>query len=399
MIYYSSYILPDALATLLSFGSLLLLLLDQKPGKSQGWTWGASGVLAGLSVATAIRYLPLATIVLVVVPILSEERRRIRNTSWAVIGFVIGSLAGSPGFLLDLDGQLLRISSLTWGHDGSWPHRLESLVYYIRGMFAPGFASGYVDSTTGSVGFGPVVGFLVAIGMGRLASARGRIAIALLALVTFHLWSITPVVQRYTRHALPLYPVACLLAGVGLQAVADGLRKGLQRLGRTSSRWGANGAADRRGWLGQVVLLLFLVMTGRQAWLSAQYVRRVSDFDPSQSRMADFMSEHVASDLRVGILDALPWDEYELWEKGIEFVRVGRDVTLEELRELEVDYLVGTDRIGGDFRSQEVTAWESELIGTAPRLAEFGSEPLGYPTYPQAEIYLFLVEVPRDGSS
>lgn len=388
VIYYSSYILPDALAATLFVFLILAAFEGMGDDRDRLVPWAACAALAGMIVSVTIRDLPVVLVPLGAF-ILARNRER-PYSKMAIIG--LGTFAGfaltSPYALLGLPGYLTKITSFTWAQDFTIPHRLRSVIYYFQGAFASGFDSGYVDSTEGSVGLGGLTALLALIGVAGGLARFPRKVLLILGYSAIHLYSISSVVAQYTRHALLLYPLACLLAGVGLSFAAERVRQGLKRI-----RGGKFG--PRRRIASVLVLLVFLGLSTSQVGQTLMYVQRVSRFQPSQVRMAEYLGDHLQPGDKVGILDQIPWVEADLVERGISFERIGAGDRLADLREQGFTHVVGSDRFGGDYEALAGNVWGDYYSMPGAKLAEYGNMPLQYQGYPNGSPYLFVGRIPE----
>ena len=387
VIYYSSFILPDALAATL----LLFLLMAAFEGMADETArmapWAACGVLVGMSVSVTIRVLAVGLVPVAAFALAVRRDRPFAKLVVLGLSAFAGFALTSPYALLDLPGYLTKLSSFSWNHELAVTHSFSSLVFYVRGIFASGFNSGYVDSTAGSVGLGALVGLLALLGLARGIVRFPRLVILIVLFSALHLYSILPVAQRYTRHALILYPLVCLMAGNGLALLSDTLRSWL-------SHYRAGRYASWKRVAPFLVLLVFLVASSRQVRLVLRYVQRMHRYQPSQVRASEYLNGVLQSSEKVGILEQIPWVEADLDRRGIAFERVPSTATLGDLRASKINYVVGTDRFGGDYISLSGRLWDNRFSAAGAKLAEFGDAPLQYQGYPSASLYLFIARVP-----
>jgi hypothetical protein len=387
VVYYSSFILPDGLAA--TFTALLFLAaLKAMQGDGKKWLpWCACGILAGVVVSFNIRNL-LVLLVPILALLLSWKKG---ESFWMIPIALFGALAGfaltSPYSLLDFPAYIQRVSALYWGFDSTLTHRLASLVFYVRGAIAPGFESAYVESAGGSVGFGILVGLLALIGVYRGIARFPRQTLLLAVFSAAQLFLVLPIVQNYTRHILILYPLICVLAGIGLAQLAALLRRRLDRV-RTSGRPAPGHFAPG------IILAAFLLLHLGQLGLTADYIRRESAFRPSQDRAADYLAAILQPGDVVGIQENVPFVEEDLVRRGIAFQRISAAETISDLRALGITYVIGTDRLGGDYLAAAPSLWENYFQLPGAILAVFGKDRLAALGYPCADLYLFVGRVP-----
>jgi hypothetical protein len=341
-------------------------------------------------VSVTIRDLPVVAVPLAAFVLAHNHDRPYIKLATIGIGIFAGFAVTSPYAFLDLPAYLLKITSFTWQQDWSGVNRLTSLVYYFQGVFASGFDSGYVDSTEGSVGLGALAGLLALIGLARGLALSPRKILLIVAFAALHMYSISSVIQRFTRHALIVYPLVCLLAGSGMSLAATAIGRGLNRL-----RDGAYASWSKAA--PPLVLIAFLVFSGKQMVLTLRYVQRVGHFEPSQLKAAEYLEAQLQPGDKVAILDQIPWVEADLVRRGISFERVEHMVALPALRAQGFTYVVGTDRFGGDYQPLTNNLWDNYYSGAGSKLAEFGNLSLQYQGYPNGSLYLFVGRVP--GSS
>ena len=94
-----------------------------------------------------------------------------------------------------------------------------------------------------------------------------------------------------------------------------------------------------------------------------------------------------------GVLDVVPLAEMDLWQRDIEFEHFDVHVSLTELQDKGVTYIIGTDRVGGDFPPVDQTLWDSNEWPKGALLAQLGEDTLLYAGYPVARVYLCVAEV------
>ena len=238
---------------------------------------------------------------------------------------------------------------------------------------------------------GLLAGVLAALGLAGLIKRQPWQILMVLLFAALQLYMISPVVQRFSRHALVLYPLAALCAGMGLSMVVQAARTVWKRLvSHPSVRW---------IWVEKAlpvfVLGLFLLLYAGQIRLVVRYIQRIVLYQPSQVRAAEYLVETLRPGEKVGILALIPWVETDLERRGIEFVRVGLRDSPEQWRTLGLTYVVGTDRLQDDYGSAAGTLWSGALAEPGARLAEFGSTWLRFAGYPSNELYLFVARVPE----
>jgi hypothetical protein len=388
VLYYSSYLLPDALATTIFLLALLAALDAVADDSDRLVPWLACAGFAGMILSVTIRDLSVVILPLAAFGLARNHDRPYLKFAIVSLGIFAGFVVTSPYAVLDLPTFLEKVTSFTWTQDWSLVHRLHSLIYYFRGMFSQGFDSGYVDTAEGSVGLGGLVGLLALVGMGRGVLRRPRQMAVILAFSLLHLYTISSVVRWYTRHALILYPLACILAGLGLALVADKIRDWLIRL-----RGGAMTTLARVTPM--LVFAVFVVLSWRQLGLSIRYVQRTAEFKPSQIRAAEYLQQTMGPGDKAAIMDQLPWVEADLVQRAISFERVDASDRLADLRRQGFTYVVGSDRFGGDYSGLSGNVWGNYYSKPGTKLAEFGNMPLDYEGYPSGSLYLFVARIPE----
>ena len=392
VLYYSSYILPDALTATLVIFLMICAWKSLGEESSRVWNFLLTGLLAGLMVSATIRVAPVILVPILAVFLSRNKQQIIAKLVVSIAGIAAGFFLFSPYALLDLPSYLARATGLTWGFDLSLANRLSGLAYYLKGLFMPGFNSIYVDSNEGSVGVGLVVGFLAIIGLGNLLLRKPRHVILILYIFVLHLYVISPIVQRYTRHALLLYPLVCILAGVGLGWIVEGLQSLLHFV---SSKMGrkVNAAAITYG-APAFILLAFLLVSARSLNMTLRYVSRMHNYQAPQEKAAEFLSKHMAPGDKVGILQELPWIEDDLQARGIVYERVAASDTSADLKAKQITIVAGTDRFGGDYTSLSNTIWGTGFKQPGVKLGEFGVGSLLYDGYPAGQLYIFVARLP-----
>ncbi len=392
VLYYSAYILPDALATTLAVFLFWVSWEAQRRQESQPWLWVVSGVLAGLVVNTTFR---LVTVL--AVPILAALTTRglkglLPRLGWVFLGALAGFVLTSPYSMLDLPNALVKLTGFAWDHDLSWSHQLSSLGYYLQGIFLPGFDSMYIGIKVGSVGLGILAGFLALVGLWRWLRLYPRQALVALLFFGIHFYSILPVTQRYTRHALVLYPLICMAAGLGLQQLTDWLSALFQRLQARSPRLAGQSPSDAA----VLIFSVFILAAAPQIARSFSYVYIVEHSRPSQVQAAEYLQTLLQPGEKVGIVDVIPWVEADLTAREIAFERISLQADPEELRASGITHLVGSDAIlpNCGYGNIAGTFWETAFQAPGSKLAEFGYAYLQCLGYPNAGAYLFVGRVP-----
>lgn len=404
LIYYSSFILPDSLATTCFVFLLIAAWECIEDQDNRLMPWVALGTLTSLILSITIRSYTVISIPVLGFALARRHERPILKLTLLGLSVFLGFALTSPYALLDLPTQLVKITSFAWYHDLSWTHALSSLSFYLQGVFKPGFSSSYVDSVTGSIGFGLLVGVLMVLGLGKLVARYPRQAIFFGIFTLLHLYSVLPVVQRFTRHILIIYPVICINAGLGLSLLLDGLGIELEKLNEASGIFG------RRKWVnftqrynpflkkaGPVIIFVFFMLVSiGQIRLTYRYVSRMSHFQPSQVRAAEYMQTLLQPGDKVGIPDILPWVEADLMARDIPYERIGLAESISNLRDKGITYVAGTDRISSDstYGSLTGTIWESAFPSEI-KLAEFGTTTLQFQGYPSGDLYIFIAKLPE----
>jgi hypothetical protein len=398
VLYYSSFILPDALATTLFLIQLLLAWICLEDTSGRVYPYFLCGFLGGMILSTTVRLWTVASLPFLTLVLARDRRRALARLFAITAGLAAGFLITSPYALIDLPNLLSKWTSFSWYHDLSWSHRLSSLAYYFQGMFKPGFNSSYIDTNEGSIGFGLLAGFVALLGLGKLLARKPRQTLLILAFSAIQLYSITPVVQRYTRHALVLYPLVCILAGMGLSLLADALRLGVDRLCARQQfpirenliKWKPviNLAAPA------LVLTAFLLLNTNQFTLTIDYVRRASQYQPVQVRAAEYLRQVLQPGDKAGILDLIPWVLSDLKARHIPYEQIKLGDTPEQLKARGITYVVGTDRIKGQYGSPAGTMWENAFKAPGSKLAEFGTSALEFEGYPATNLYIFIARLP-----
>jgi hypothetical protein len=417
VLYYSSYILPDAFATTL-FVCLLIAAWRAMDSPAERWQpWLISGILGGIIVSVNIRL-----VIVISIPFLALLLARfstnmigmqdtsardknilkgeplqasricfnavITNFAAILVGLVLGFVLTSPYAVLDLPNFIAKWTAFSWYHELGWTHRFDSIAFYLKGMFMPGFGDVYIDSSEGSIGFGIPAGLLAALGFAGLIKREPRRTILMLFFGVLQLYLISPIVQRYTRHALVLYPLIAIAAGMGLSMIVRALHQAWLR----QSLYKGNYWRTIQKAIPTFVLMIFLLVYAGQIHLVVRYIERNVAYQPSQVRATDYLVATLKPGEMIGILDILPWVETDLDQRGIKFVRVGLNDKIEQWQSLGLAYVVGTDRLQGDFGSADGTVW-AQSAGLI-RIAEFGGAYMNFAGYPSNELYIYIARVP-----
>lgn len=383
----SSYILPDALAMTLFIGILICgmeILRDRNV--SPRW-FLLAGLLVGLGCGTVLRYVVFATVPVLAFFIGPDRTRPLAKAAWLGAGFAAGFVLSSPGYLTDLPHQLIRLSQITWELNLSIANRARSVVYYLREMF---------DTARGA-GLGIPTLALALVGLTGLVSRRPRVGALLLAFIVLYLWWLSPIQSRATRHALPLFPIACMLAAVGLQTAADGLKSGwalfLGRFRRPRFR-GKRLSPRVDPWLPRVVSAAFLIALAPRIRANADFVSYMARYETSQDKMAEFLADLIGPDDKVGVLDIVPFDLAALFHRGIPFERIAATDTFADLQGRGITLVVGSDLTSNEYASTGGTIWDTAFDGPDDRIAEFGTQELVFRGEPKPDVYLFAARIP-----
>lgn len=395
--YYASFVLPDALGATLAAAVLLVSLKGMDDTGDRLRYWVLAGCLTGMTYSVAVRLVLVATLPALALAV-ARNRDRMALKACAVAGAIVaGFVVTSPYTVLDLPEQLENIAALSWGHDRSWPHRVSSLAFYLGGMFRPGFQSAYSDTAQGSAGFGILAGLLAWAGLWRMGRRYPRHTVVMAGFAAVHLYLILPIVERYTRHALVLYPIVCVWVGLGISAVADMARETVARLaGRRPDLMPRTGLLHGIGpW---VMPALCLAVWAGQFRLTFDYVHRFAAYKPSQVRTAEFLQTAMTAGDKVGILDAVPWVESDLSGRGISFCRIPANSTVEALRRNGVTHVVGAQVLDGQYAVRPTVLWAAEFPPET-RLAAFGEMALAFAGYPSGNLRLFVAAVPPAAAS
>jgi hypothetical protein len=374
VIYFSSFILPDSLATTLAMAAVLAgLEVLHSPG--EGWiAEAASGVLAGMAVSVSIRYLALIAMPFLALLLARNRQRWPRRLALIVAGLGLGFLATSPTLVIDLPGYLSRLTDFSWLGDDSLPNRVISLSFYLRGAF--------LGQGLGLVVLGlALVGYVIGLGRHR----RTTLFLTLLALV--HALLITPTTFRVDRHALVLYPLAAMYAALGL-----GFAEGRLAVETVSLRARGRGAQ----WLapGLLIVLAFLLVSLPKIGQTMAYIADMRSFQPSQVRMAEYIRSNLEPGTKIGLLEIVPFADVHLQSSGAEVHRLRLSATMEELRQEGFEYVIGTEITGHEFGETRGTIWASEFLRDDENLFEVGNDGFRSRGYPVTDVVLYLARVP-----
>ena len=374
--YNSSFILPDGLGSTLILFSLLLAFMGMESADPRRVLWLASGLLAGAAASTTLRSVHLPLLPLMAL-LLSVNRKALPTRGLVFLGGVAaGYLISAPSVAFDLPQFIARESGNLWHLDASLEHRAESLAFYIRSVLSPG--------TTG-LGLG-VLAFC-GPGLYQAFTRRPRTAIAIALFSAIHLYLITPIVQRYTRHALVLLPLLCVLAGYGLLATAEWLERALDsKRPRFRLPLAQIGLATALG--------VFVLLSAGQIQATLLEVMDLRQFKPSQVQVAEYLALVMTDQDVAGLQEELPFIEQDLQDRGLSFKRVGSDQTVATLRASGVTYVVGTSRLYDNYRLPPSGLWHAAFEGPSTRLAEFGSDDLRFEGWPTANLFMFVARVP-----
>jgi len=390
VVYYSSFVLPDALGTTFSLGAFLAAMaaIGDRTGKRAPYL--LCGMFVGLAVSVTIRYASMAIVPFLAVGLARDRTKLMTKLGLALVGILGAFVLTSPRALTDPASYLSGMTSLVWRSDPSVENRLESLVFYVQSMFGSG---------AGSSGPGLITLLLALIGLGRLLASRPRHALLFALFAGVHILLVTPIIERYGRHVLVLYPIACVLAGIGLDASAGAInaflagREGSLKLPTWAKRWRSLGRA--RGWSGAALVAVgFLLLSVSQVRTTVGYVKAIANAETTQVSMARYLEQSLQPGELVGILDLIPWVEADLHARRIDFERIGLRTTLAELRRRGITHVVGSDAIEGEYGSISGTIWDTAFDAPGDRLAEFGRERLWYRGRPMASLYMFAARVP-----
>jgi len=395
---YSPYILPDALAMTLSIGVVLcsLEIIQDRRGSLKWYL--LAGVFAGLASAAVLRYLILAAVPVFALLLARNRSRPLAKLALIAGGAVGGFLLTSPGFLTDLPRQLVRLSANDWEHSLSVANRAQSLVFYLKGMFDDNFVQYWFNFPQVGAGLGVLTLGVALVGSVWLVATRPRAAAVLLGLTLAYLWWLSPIQSRATRHALVLYPLACMLAGCGLQAIADGIKSILEtarRRRQTTDASAVRGTLRLSPWLPGMVAGAFLLLSVEGFHRSLSFVTEIAGYETPQKRMADFLEAELEPGEKVGILDIMPFDLAELYRRKIPFERIRLEDTIDDLQRRGLAVVVGTDLTSGEYPSIAGTIWDIAFDDPGDRIAEFGEQALLQRGEPKPNLYLFAARVPK----
>ena len=396
ILFFSSFILPDALAMTLSIGIVLCSLEVMRDPKGALQWYVLAGILTGLASATVLRYLVLAAIPLAAFLLAPNRSRVLPKLGLLAAGAVVGFFLSSPGFLTDLPRQLFRLAGNDWEHNLSVANRAESVVFYLRGMFDPDFEQYWFRLPQGETGLGVLTLAVALVGATRLASSKPKVAALLFGVFAAYLWWLSPIQSNATRHALVLYPLACMLAACGIEAVAEALRRLSVAVGRTRKPRGQTPTAGlaRSVWVPWAVAGLFVVSSAGRIGRSVDFVIEMATFKTSQQRMGEFLQREMGPGEKVGILDIVPFDTADLFRRGLRYERVAASDSLADLQRRGIHIVVGSDLTSNEYPSISDTIWDVAFDGPTVRIAEFGDQELVYRGEPKPSVYIFAARIP-----
>lgn len=386
VIAYSAFLWPDALATTLVIAAVLAGLELIRSGTDEWIPALACGALVGVAVSISIRYVSLVPIPFIALALARDHTKWARKLGLTILGMGLAFAITSPTFMFNLPTYLARMTGLSWEGDGSLPNRIVSLGFYLRGAFL-------------GQGLGLIVLGLALVGYAVTLRRQPRIALFLTLIVAFHLLVMTSTVYRVARHALALYPLAAVFAALGLEYAQEHLPAPIARLwSRAPLQTGTRGSSSALapGAAGFLVFLGFLAITLPRIVQSGNFVATMISFKPSQTRMSEYIRVNLPRDVKVGLLEFVPFTSADRRRSRADIVEVTLGVTEEELRDKGIEYVIGTARIGAEFGDAEDTLWDS-LDDRAP-VAEFGQAGLDSRGRPVADIYLYLARVPSSGT-
>ena len=222
----------------------------------------------------------------------------------------------------------------------------------------------------------------------------------ILAFSVLQIITITPIVQRYTRHALTLYPLVCILAGMGLWLLTDVLRSIINWVSaRRQNVFPEKLRLSKPSLISAtpvLVLAVFLLLNFQQFSYTIDYIRRAIHFKPVQVQAAEYLSQVMQPGDKVGILDLIPWMSSDLKSRHISFEQIKLSYTPQALKARGITYVVGTDRIRADYGKAAGTMWSDDFEKPGSKLAEFGTSWLAYMGYPVNYLYIFVARLPGD---
>jgi hypothetical protein len=374
VIYFSSFILPDSLATTLAMAAILAGL-EVLHSRGEGWiAEAASGALAGMAVSVSIRYLALVAMPFLALLLARDRYGWPRRLAVMVAGLGLGFLATSPTLVTDMPGYLSRLADFAWLGDDSLPNRVISLSFYLRGAF--------LGQGLGLVVLGlALVGSIIGLGRHR------RTTLFLTLLAFMHALLITPMTFRVDRHALVLYPLAAMYAALGLGYAEE--RLATEMASRRARRRSAQSLAP-----GLLILLAFLLVSLPKIRQTMAYLADLRSFKPSQVRMAEYIRSNLEPGTKIGLLEIVPFANVHLRSSGADIHRVRLSATLDELRQEGYEYVIGTDITGHEFGKTQDTIWASELLRDDENLFEAGNDGFRSRGYPVTDLVLYLARVP-----
>jgi hypothetical protein len=380
VIYYSVFIWPDAIATTLAVAASVC---GMEIIRSRRVTWIPElvcGVLVGATVSVSIRYVSLIPLPFLALALAQCHRRWAERVGLMAVALILGCLATSPTLLVNLPAYLLRLTGVSWIGDHSLHNRVISLAFYIRGAFL-------------GQGFGLVVLGLSLVGYTVALQRHRKNTVFLTLVVVLHLIVITPMVFRVTRHALALYPLAVIFAAMGLRFAEERFSAAWKGL-RIREHWRTPLPVASPGGSGLLVFLLFLAVSVPKILQTKSFVESMHSFKPSQVLMAEYMGANLEKGARVALLEIVPFADVHLRQSQADVHRVGLSVTMDELRQDDYQYVIGTDMIGPEFGDSRDTIWVSDLLSEEEKLIELGSAGLTSRGYPVGTIALYLSRVP-----
>jgi hypothetical protein len=385
VIYYSAFLWPDALATTFALMAVLAGLELIRSGTNEWIPALACGALVGVAVSISIRYVSLVPIPFIALALAKDRAKWASRLGLIALGMGLAFAITSPTFTFNLPEYLARMTGLSWEGDGSLPNRIVSLGFYLRGAFL-------------GQGLGLIVLGLALVGYTVTLQRQPRIALFLTLMAAFHLLVITSTVYRATRHALALYPLAAVFAALGLEFAQEHLPAPIVRLwSKVPPQPGTRGSSSTLapGPAGILVFLAFVAVSLPKILRTGDYVFGMLSFEPSQTRMSEYIRANLPRDTKVGLLEIVPFTSIDRRRSRADIVEVSLGVTEDELRDKGVEYVIGTARIGHEFGDAEDTLWDS-LDDKAP-VAEFGQADLDSRGRPVGDVYLYLARVPSPG--
>jgi len=396
ILYYSSFILPDALATTLCVYGLLAAFVCIEDRKGRLIYYGMCGVLSGAILSIAIRNAAVLSIPAVAFFVARNQSRPFLRLCVLGISTLGGFLITSPSVWLDFQTFVTKVMGFNWVHDYSLSHRLDSLVYYLRGMFMPDYSSPYVGSAAGGAGLGLLVGLVALLGLIRIGKRAPRLAIPIVGFTILHFAAITPVTSRFTRHELVLYPLASIAAGVGFTVLFEYVRRGLDWLkSKETSTHHTVGKSILPPELAStmICLAIFIAFSYSRINYAWQYIQQARRLEPSQAEAVKYLTQVVMPGDVVGIIDILPLLESDLKARHIPYERIQVGEDLQQLKNSHITYVLGTDKAGKQY-SVEGSLWTDCFHDPGMKLAEFGKSDILYEGFPVHDLYMFVARLP-----